>query len=340
MHNLTGIRSGYFFYFRLMNEHAVLSVVFFGTPEFASSQLDAVVRAGFQVKAVVTATDKPSGRGRLLSSSAVKQFALQSGIPVLQPFSLRDEEFLSTLKKIGADVFVVVAFRMLPEAVWRIPPKGTFNLHASLLPDYRGAAPINHAIINGETTTGLTTFFIDAQIDAGAIIQQKELKIGPSETAGELHSRMMAEGRLLVVQTLQLIADGRAIALPQPPSGTGKEYRNAPKIFRDDCRINWQQPAKNIFNHIRGLSPYPGAFTNLHSSAAAVTELKIFKASLTHESYETPIGTLVFPQKNRVLVSLEKTSLELLEIQASGKKPMNAPDFFRGLQKDAGWFVA
>lgn len=322
-----------------MNEPSGLSLVFFGTPEFASAQLEAVVQAGFQVRAVVTAADKPAGRGRQLSSSAVKQYATAHGLPVLQPNSLKDAGFISEISSYNADVFVVVAFRMLPEAVWRIPSKGTFNLHASLLPDYRGAAPINRAIMNGETTTGLTTFFIDAQIDAGAIIMQKVMNIAPTETAGELHDRMMAEGRSLVVDTLRLIAGGRAIARPQTTSPEGREYHSAAKIFRDDCRINWQQPAETVFNLIRGLSPYPGAFTSLLNKAGVFTELKILRAALADGSFDAPAGTLVFPQKNRVLVSLGEKSLELAEVQGAGKKPMGAPDFFRGLQQDAGWFV-
>lgn len=320
-------------------ETSQLKVVFFGTPEFAAAQLDAIIQAGFPVAAVVTAPDKPAGRGRHLQTSAVKQFALNYGIELLQPQSLRDEAFIGTLNEIAAEVFVVVAFRMLPEIIWKMPPKGTFNLHASLLPDYRGAAPINRAIMNGETISGLTTFFIDAQIDSGAVILQKQMEIYETETAGGLHDRMMQEGRSLVIETLNLIASGRAFSKPQKSVLEQKALRTAPKIFRDDCRINWNMSPQAIFNQIRGLSPYPGAFTNLQGATGASTELKILNALLVPENCSLPVGTVFFPNKNRVLVCLQNSCLELKEVQGAGKKSMSASEFFRGLRQDDGWKV-
>jgi methionyl-tRNA formyltransferase len=322
-----------------MMEASRLKIVFFGTPEFASAQLEAVLQAGFQVVAVVTAPDKPAGRGRHMQASAVKLSALNNGIQVLQPLSLKDEFFISTLRGLAADVFVVVAFRMLPEIVWAMPKKGTFNLHASLLPDYRGAAPINRAIMNGETISGLTTFFIDAQIDSGAIILQKKLEIHDTETAGTLHDRMMHEGRSLVVETLNMIAEDRAISKPQEVASGNKTLHTAPKIFRDDCRIDWNSPPQTIYNHIRGLSPYPGAFTSLQSATGTSTELKILSASLIKESCNAPARSFCFPDKNRVLVCLKDCSLELNEVQGAGKKPMKAADFFRGLRNDGSWYA-
>eukprot|EP01133_Synstelium_polycarpum_P013969 gene13969-16471_t len=249
-----------------------MKIVFMGTPDFAVASLDALFKAGFEIAAVVTAADKPAGRGQKLSESAVKKYAQEKGLKVLQPVRLKDPEFIAELHDLKADLQVVVAFRMLPEAVWSMPPKGTINLHASLLPQYRGAAPINHAIINGEKESGVTTFFLKHEIDTGDIIFSEKVSIGPQDTAGELHDQLMQTGAGLLVKTVQAIADGNYTEQPQPQAA---DLKHAPKIFKDFCQIDWNQSAGLIHNLIRGLSPYPTAFTRLNDKT-----LKIFRAEI------------------------------------------------------------
>src|SRR5687767_874321 len=232
-----------------------------GTPEFAVASLDILVKNNYPIAAVITAPDKPAGRGLEVQQSAVKKYAVLKNLNVLQPEKLKDPDFISRLKALNADLFIVVAFRMLPEAVWNMPELGTFNLHASLLPQYRGAAPINRAIMNGEKETGVTTFFLQQEIDAGDILFQEKISIGDTETAGELHDRMAELGAALVVKTVRAIEDDSTHPVPQPPAGAN--LKTAPKIFKEDCRINWNKSANEIFNLIRGLSPFPGAFTDL-----------------------------------------------------------------------------
>ncbi|CAN5323923.1 methionyl-tRNA formyltransferase [soil metagenome] len=261
-----------------------MRIVFMGTPEFAVASLDILVKNGFDVVGVVTATDKPAGRGNQLQQSAVKKYALEHGLRVLQPEKLKAPGFLEELTALKPDLQVVVAFRMLPEAVWSLPPLGTINLHGSLLPAYRGAAPINWAVINGETKTGVTTFFLQHEIDTGSIIHQADLPIGNTDTAGEVHDRMMALGAEVMLQTVKEIQEGTAKGTPQDMSGN---YPHAPKIFREDCKIDWNKSVDEIYNHIRGLSPYPAAWTELDGKT-----LKIFKALKETTPYTIPPGTM------------------------------------------------
>src|ERR1700761_1179920 len=241
-----------------------MRIIFMGTPEFAVASLDALIQAGCEVVAVITAPDKPAGRGQKLNESAVKKYAVINNIKVLQPEKLRDPEFLQELQALKADLQVVVAFRMLPEVVWSMPPKGTINLHASLLPQYRGAAPINWVLINGEKESGVTTFFLKQEIDTGDILFTEKITLTGHETAGELHDRLMYKGDGLLVKTVKAVESGRFTENPQHQLAAGIELKHAPKIFKEDCKIDWHQPAEKIYNLIRGLSPYPTAYTHLN----------------------------------------------------------------------------
>jgi len=309
-----------------------LRIVFMGTPAFAVAGLQALNNGEHMVVGVITAPDKPAGRGRKLAVSAVKQYALQHKIPILQPTNLKAPEFLESLKALNADLQVVVAFRMLPKVVWQMPAYGTFNLHASLLPQYRGAAPINWAIINGETTTGATTFFIDDKIDTGAIILQKETPIGQEMTAGDLHDTLMSLGASLILDTVALIAEGSVKTIVQANTS---DLRPAPKIYKETCEIDWSMSVLDIHNFIRGLSPYPAAWTTLVNASETHT-IKIRKASVHSTSNEGPIGTLIV-DKSRLLVCVVNGVLELLELQMSGKRSMQVKDLLNGLHiaKDA-----
>lgn len=309
-----------------MNDSKDLRIAFMGTPEFAVASLRALLEAGFRVVAVVTAPDRPAGRGQQLRASAVKEFALSHGLPVLQPTRLKDPEFLEQLRNLGVNLQVVVAFRMLPREIWSLPAYGTFNLHASLLPDYRGAAPINWALIRGETETGVTTFFIDEKIDTGQIILQRKIAIGDEETAGELHDRLMALGADLVVETAQAIARGPVHTTAQKHLETEKP---APKLFREDCRISWSQPAREIFNLIRGLSPYPAAWTEL-INGTDTTVVKIYDSRLTDTPVQGPAGTLLETDRG-LLVNTGDKMLELKVLQLEGKKKMPVPVLLNGL---------
>lgn len=300
-----------------------------GTPGFAVASLEKLVAGGYNVVAVVTVPDKPAGRGQQVQQSEVKQFAVQHDIPVLQPEKLKSPEFLEALKALRADLQIVVAFRMLPEAVWQMPPMGTFNLHGSLLPHYRGAAPINRAVMNGETKTGVTTFFLQHEIDTGNIIFREETPIGPDETAGDVHDRLMHIGATLVVKTVDAIASG---SYPQVPQSTllapGEPVKTAPKIFRDDCRIDWKQHGKKIHDHVRGLSPYPGAWTMLHVAdpAVAPVPVKIFRTRfLAEDDAANKNSEEKFP-----LIKVEGGFLRVEELQVPGKKRMKSEEFLRG----------
>lgn len=295
-----------------------------GTPDFAAGILDAILKDGLEVVGVVTAPDKPAGRGMKLQESAVKRFAVQHGLKVLQPVKLKDPEFLEELESLNADVQVVVAFRMLPEAVWKMPRLGTFNLHASLLPDYRGAAPINWAIINGETKTGVTTFFIDEKIDTGAMILSREVGIGPDENAGSLHDRLMETGKEAVTQTLHLIAGGNATATPQTQSDKLKE---APKLDRNNTRINWNHSAKAVHDMIRGLSPYPSAWTVLKDGEQEWT-VKIFESAIGAHQIDT--GKVLI-ENRRMFVGTADGSIEILQLQLPGKKRMTTREVLNGM---------
>ena len=310
-----------------------LRIVYFGTPDFAVEGLRRLLDAGYDIAAVVTAPDKPAGRGRKLSASPVKKFALAHNLTVLQPHNLKDNSFLDTLRSFQANLFIVVAFRMLPEAVWNMPRYGTFNLHASLLPQYRGAAPINWAIINGETETGVTTFFINHQIDTGHIILQKKTSISDIDTAGTLHDKLMYLGGDLILETVQRIetTNGQVETIPQPESGPLKP---APKIFKSDCKINWQQPAQAIFNFVRGLSPYPAAWTVFSINGQPV-ECKIFAVGKEPLPETMANGTIVCDGKTYLKIAVPDGLISILELQPQSKKRMPVKAFLNGLQKNA-----
>ncbi len=301
-----------------------------GTPDFAVASLAALVDAGCNVVAVVTAPDRPAGRGMKLQPSAVKQYAAYKGITVLQPTNLKSEVFLEELRSFRATLQVVVAFRMLPEAVWAMPTKGTFNLHASLLPHYRGAAPINHAIINGERETGVTTFFLQHQIDTGNIILQEKTPIGSDETAGELHDRLMSIGARLVVETARQIADGTVKAIPQTDCDKRKE---APKIFKEHCLIDWAAPAKRVHDLVRGMSPYPAAYTMVERNGEP-HQLKIYRTVLV-DGHGDPAGTISSDGRSYLEVSCGNGAVRLLEMQLPGKKRMGVNEFLNGQYPDS-----
>ncbi len=298
-----------------------------GTPAFAVASLDALLDAGADVVAVVTAPDKPAGRGQKLSEPAVKQYAVTKGIPVLQPEKLKNEEFLAQLKSYNADLQVVVAFRMLPEVVWNMPAKGTINLHASLLPQYRGAAPINWAIINGEKESGVTTFFLKQEIDTGDILFIEKVSITDDVTAGEYHDRLMNKGAGLLVKTVKAIESGRYTEQPQEQLSEGMELKHAPKIFKDDCRIDWQQPVDKIYNLIRGLSPYPAAFTELNGKI-----LKIFHTQKESGAHEVQPGHYITDNKTYLKFACPDGFISLTDVQLEGKKRMGIEEFLRGVK--------
>lgn len=310
-------------------EKSDLRIVFFGTPDFAVESLRRIVNAGFNVVAVVTAPDKPAGRGRAIQQPAVKQYAMEAGIPVLQPVKLKDPAFIEELRSLNADLFVVIAFRMLPEVVWAMPPKGTFNLHAALLPRYRGAAPINWAVINGETRTGVTTFFLQHEIDTGDIIDASPIEIGPDEDYGSVHDRLMVLGADLTVKTIQAIIDGNIKTVPQSAISDA-EPCPAPKIFKEDCRIDWSRPAAEVHNLVRGLSPYPTAWSVLFADGQEQGSLKIFKTRLTDEPAVAPGSVTIDHSAGRMTVDCGDRRLEILSLQAPGKRRMETAEFLRG----------
>lgn len=310
-----------------------MKIVYFGTPEIASSQLEAIISAGYEVAAVVTVPDKPAGRGKKIQSSHVKETALKYGLPIMQPVSLKSPEFIEELSSLNADMFVVVAFRMLPEVVWSMPRLGTFNLHASLLPQYRGAAPINHAIINGEKETGLTTFLLDKEIDTGEIILQEKVVIEEKETAGTLHDKLMILGNKVVVDTIKMIEEGRLHSQSQESiiQRDNIQLKPAPKIFKEDCKIDWTKDAKSVFNFIRGLSPYPAAHTQLVSENGETIDLKIFDVSLEDRPSDTyEMKQVITDGKSYLKVVLKDFYISINYLQQAGKKAMPVADFLRG----------
>jgi len=304
--------------------NAFPKIVFLGTPDFAVASLRALVEHDFAVVAVVTAPDKPAGRGLKLSESAVKQYAVQHKIPVLQPEKLKDTIFIELLKSFQPDIQVVVAFRMLPEVVWSLPPMGTINLHGSLLPQYRGAAPINRAIMNGEKKTGVTTFKLKQEIDTGDILMMEEISIGEEETAGELHDIMKETGAGLVVKTILGLAQGTLREKPQVIIDSDS-VKTAPKIFTEDCRINWSDPVQKIYNQIRGLSPYPGAFTSFN-----VKTMKIFRARLENNGPDGIAGVMETDGRTWLRFPAADGYIYVDELQLEGKKRMSTVDFLRG----------
>jgi len=310
-----------------------LRIIFMGTPDFAVASLKALVENHYNVVAVVTMPDKAVGRhASVLQPSAVKQYALSVGLPVLQPERLKDETFLAELRSYQADLQIVVAFRMLPEVVWNMPPCGTFNLHASLLPQYRGAAPINWAIINGETETGVTTFFLQHEIDTGAIIHQERLAIGPEDNAEVVHDRLMAMGAALVLRTVDDILSDSVRPVPQSEwSYSAQELRPAPKLFRENTCIDWNQSAQAIHDFIRGLSPYPAAWTMLIEPDGTETMLKLFESRVVEaSSYTLSPGEIETDGKTYLYIGTREGNLSVLSLQLAGKKRMAVADFLRG----------
>jgi methionyl-tRNA formyltransferase len=299
-------------------------IIFMGTPEFAVASLDILVQHGYNIVGVITAPDKPAGRGLQLSESAVKQYAVSKGIKVLQPEKLKNPAFLEELKALQADLQVVVAFRMLPELVWDMPPLGTINVHASLLPNYRGAAPINWAIINGEKESGVTTFKLQHEIDTGNVLFSQAVPIREDETAGELHDALMQTGADLLLKTVQAIISGDVHETPQVQIDAA-DVKHAPKIFKENCQINWEQPVDQIYNLVRGLSPYPAAWSTLQGKG-----IKIYKAAKEHAIPSVAVGEVVTDGKTYLKIAAADGYLSLLEIQLEGKKKMEIEAFLRG----------
>tara|TARA_R110001583_G_scaffold11547_4_gene51991 strand:- start:2550 stop:3497 length:948 start_codon:yes stop_codon:yes gene_type:complete len=305
-----------------------------GTPEFAVAPLNALIKAGCNIVGVITNPDKPAGRGQKIQESAVKKYALEKGLPILQPEKFRNETFLSELKALNADLQVVVAFKMLPEIVWNMPKFGTLNLHASLLPHYRGAAPINWAIMNGDKESGVSTFLLQKEIDTGNVIFQEKVSIGENDNLETLHDNLMEIGSNLVVKTVRAIEANDYPQVPQEDLITeGEELKLAPKIFKDDCKINWLAPITNIHNHIRGLSPYPASWTELSDSNDKKIAVKVYAANKEIESHSHPIGTILSDKKTYLKVAVESGFLNLVTIQMAGKKRMQIGDFLRGFQQ-------
>lgn len=301
-----------------------LRIIFLGTPDFAAASLRNLVENQVNIVAVITAPDKPQGRGKQLGMSAVKEYALEANLPVLQPTNLKSESFLEELKGYKADLQIVVAFRMLPVAVWDMPPMGTFNLHASLLPQYRGAAPINWAIVNGEKETGITTFFLKHEIDTGTIIFQESEPILEDDNVGSLYVRLMNKGAGLVLKTVRAIEKEEYPQVPQEIKGP---LKSAPKIFKNDCEIDWNQPAKKVRDFVRGLSPYPAAWTKLNGKT-----LKIFKIEISEETTSLPVGQFHSDNKTFLRVKTQDKTVNILELQMEGKKRMAIDEFLRGNQ--------
>ncbi|MDE5882179.1 MAG: methionyl-tRNA formyltransferase [Muribaculaceae bacterium] len=319
----------------MSNEDKKIKIVFFGTPEFAVASLDRLLKDGWDVAAVVTMPDKIAGRGHKLIESDVKKYAVEHGLRVLQPEKLKASEFVDELRSIGADLFIVIAFRMLPEVVWGMPRLGTFNLHASLLPRYRGAAPLNWAVINGDTETGVTTFFLKHEIDTGDIIEQRKVEILPTDNVGDVHDRLMELGADMVAHTVSDIAAGNVTPQPQPEG----EFIPAPKIFKETCRIDWAQSAVKIHNLIRGLSPYPAAWCEMEEmrSRGKYSDVKIYQSALISDMPEDSLKLHndlkpgeVYVTKDRLFVKTGDGMLEIVSLQPAGKKRMNADAFLRG----------
>jgi methionyl-tRNA formyltransferase len=313
-----------------------MRIIFMGTPAFAVPSLTILVEHGYNVVAVVTAPDKPAGRGQKLQMSPVKEYALQKNIPLLQPVKLSDPAFIDELRGYKADLQIVVAFRMLPEVVWSMPPMGTFNLHGSLLPQYRGAAPIHHAVMNGEEVTGLTTFFLKHEIDTGNIILRREVPVGADETTGELHDRMMQIGAELLLETVRLIESGTVKTIPQSELSTaGKILYPAPKIFREHCKLDFSRSSEELFNQVRGLSPSPGAFFEYQEPGKDPVAIKVYRCRavfagtvLTHE--------LFTDNKSYIRISAKDGFIEPLELQVPGKKRMTVKELLQGFRFDPG----
>lgn len=304
-------------------------IVYMGNPDFAVRPLEIMLQHNYNVVAVVTGQDKPAGRGKKINESAVKVFAKEKNLPILQPETLKDEVFLQELQTLNIDLIVVVAFKMLPKVVWQIPKIGTINIHASLLPQYRGAAPINWAIINGEKKTGVTSFLINEVIDTGNILLQKEVDIADDETAGTLHDKLQESGSQLLLETLQLLENGKTQGIDQKTMFQNEsDLKPAPKIFKDTCKINWNDSTENINNHIRGFSPYPGAWTQIQKNNT-ISVFKIFVAHCIIENHTLPVGVIV-NKNNSIAITTQDGFIQPIEIQIEGKRRMNIHDFLNG----------
>ncbi len=316
-------------------------IVFMGTPDFAVESLKALVENGYNIVGVITAPDKPAGRGQQLNESAVKQYAVKQGLYVLQPEKLKNPEFIAELANLKADLQVVVAFRMLPEIVWAMPPMGTFNLHGSLLPQYRGAAPLNWAVINGETETGVTTFLLSHEIDTGKIMFQEKTPIDENDNVGDIHDRLMIIGADLVVKTVDALANGEVEVIDQEKLiNDGLQVKHAPKIFKDDCRIDWTRDTESVRNLIRGLSPYPTAWTELvHPEKKEVLTAKIYAALRDNSSLPAAPGTLQTDGKKYLRIACPDGWLSVTEIQLSGKKRMKIDELLRGFHDLGSWQI-
>ena len=316
-----------------------MKIVYMGTPEFAVESLKRLVEGGYNVVAVITMPDKPMGRhGSVLQPSPVKQYAVSQGLKVLQPEKLKDEAFIGELQSLHADLQIVVAFRMLPEVVWAMPRLGTFNLHASLLPQYRGAAPINWAVINGETETGITTFFLKHEIDTGEIIDQVRIPIADTDDVGVVYDKLMRLGGDLVLKTVDAILDGNVKTVPQESVPLSGELHPAPKIFKETCRIDWTQGTKRIYDFIRGLSPYPGAWTEFHVGET-VSTLKLFETQKIFADHALEPGAFVTDGKSYLHIATSDGYLNVLSLQLAGKKRMGIADFMKGYRHSADAFV-
>ncbi len=312
-----------------------LKIVFFGTPDFAVESLRRLVEGRYNVVGVVTMPDKIGGRGHHMIQSDVKRYAVAQSLPLLQPVNLKDENFVAALRALNADLFIVIAFRMLPQVVWQMPPLGTFNLHASLLPKYRGAAPINWAVMNGDTTTGVTTFFLKHEIDTGDIIQQRAIHIGRTDNVETVHDRLMVVGANMVIETVDAIIAGEVHPIPQEQLLTaGEEPTPAPKIFKDTCRIDWSWPAERVYTHVRGPSPYPAAWTVLTDSVGHQWDIKVFEtAEPTPLPWQMQPGE-TFVNNKMLAIAASDALIEVKSLQTAGKKRMTAEEFLRGLRHE------
>lgn len=309
-----------------------LRIVYMGTPDFAVESLRCLVEGGYNVVGVITMPDKPAGRGHKLQFSPVKQYALEHSLPLLQPEKLKDEAFVEALREWKADLQIVVAFRMLPEVVWNMPRLGTFNLHASLLPQYRGAAPINWAVINGDTETGITTFFLRHEIDTGEVIQQVRIPIADTDDVGIVHDKLMMLGGKLVTETVDTILNDAVKPIPQEEMAVVGELRPAPKIFKDTCRIDWNQPVKRIYDFIRGLSPYPAAWSELVQPDGETVVMKIFETEKIIQSHQLTPGTLLTDGKTYIHVAAADGIIGIRALQLPGKKRLKTDELLRGFR--------
>ncbi len=308
-----------------------LRIVYMGTPDFAVESLKTLVDGGYNVVGVITMPDKPAGRGHKIQYSPIKQYALEQGLPLLQPEKLKNEEFLQALADWKADIQIVVAFRMLPEVVWNMPRFGTFNLHASLLPQYRGAAPINWAVINGDVETGVTTFFLNHDIDTGEIIKQEHVPIAETDNAGDIHDKLMTVGARLVMETVDDILNDAIRPMPQEYLKEG-ELRPAPKIFKETCRIDWTLTTKNVYDFVRGLSPYPAAWTELYQSGKEPVIVKLFETEKIEDSHAYPCGALLTDGKTYIRVAVQDGFIGIRSLQLPGKKRLTVDELLRGYQ--------